>query len=85
MQISLNLSETTIQKLNTLPDIDGFVEEHVSKALKNQVTAKKKLSKWALLAQEIDSNPDLNLAGYSEQIKKDALEVREGFSFPSDD
>lgn len=45
----------------------------------------KKPSKWALLAQEIDSNPDLNLAGYSEQIKKDALDVREGFSFPSDD
>ena len=85
MQISLNLSKTTIQHLKNLPDPDSFVEDVVKKALQNQVKVEKKPSKWALLVQEIDSNPDLNLAGYSEQIKKDALEVREGFSFPSDD
>ena len=85
MQISLNLSETTIQHLKNLSDPDSFVEDLVKKALQSQVKVEKKPSKWALLAQEIDSNPDLNLAGYSEQIKKDALEVREGFSFPSDD
>jgi len=85
MQISLNLSETTIQQLKNLADPDIFVDDVVKQALQGQVKVEKKRSKWALLVQEIGSNPDLNLAGYSEQIKRDALEVREGFSFPSDD
>jgi len=83
MQISLNLSETTIQQLSVLPDANSFVEEVVKKALQNQVAPKSKPSKWALLAQDIEKNNYFD--GCSEQIKKDAQEVREGFNFASDD
>ena len=76
MQISLNLSETTIQHLKNLSDPDRFVEDVVTKALQNQVMANKKPSKWALLAQEIEERN--YFGGCSEQIKKDAQAVREG-------
>lgn len=84
MQISFNLSEAAIQQLKNLADPDSFVDQLITKALVNQQRITDKPSKWALLAQEIDKNPELNLSGYSEHIKKDALEVREGFIFPGD-
>jgi len=59
--------------MTEIKDIDKSIQQ-----LKNAIKPDAKPSKWALLVQEIDSNPDLNLAGYSEQIKKDALDVREG-------
>lgn len=79
MQISLNLSETTIQHLKNLPDPDSFVEDLVKKALQSQVKVEKKPSKWALLVQEIEQGNYFN--DYSEKIKIDAKEVREGFDF----
>ena len=83
--MSFNLSEAVIQQLKNLADPDSFVDELITKALKDKHKITEKTSKWALLAQEIDTNPELNLAGYSEQINKDALEVREGFIFTSDE
>jgi len=83
MQISLNLSESTIQQLSILPDADSFVEDVVKKALQTQTEAKTRPSKWALLAKEIEERN--YFGGCSEQIKKDAKEVREGFVFPSDE
>jgi len=36
MQISLDLSEKTIQQLSILPDANSFVEEALKKALQNR-------------------------------------------------
>ena len=83
MQISLNLSETTIQHLKNLPDPDSFVEDVVKKALQTQTEAKARPSKWALLAKEIEERN--YFGGCSEQIKKDAQEVREGVVFSCDE
>jgi len=66
--------------MTEIKDVDESIKQ-----LGNAIKPDAKPSKWALLAQEITSNPDLNFAGYSEQIKRDAKEVREGFSFPCDD
>ena len=83
MQININLSESTVNQLHNLPDPDSFVEEALKKALQSQAIPKSKPSKWALLAQDIEKNNYFD--GCSEQIKKDAQEVREGFNFSSDD
>lgn len=85
MQMSFDLTDDVIQQLKTIPNLDNFVNRVIQKALQNQAVANDKHSKWALLAQEIESNPALNLDGYSEQLKKDTLEVRENFIFPSDE
>lgn len=42
-------------------------------------------SKWALLVQEIENTPALQLNGYAEQMQKDMQEVRENFIFLSDE
>ena len=85
MQMSFDLTDDVVQQLKTIPNLDNFVNRVIQKALLNQAVANDKHSKWALLAQEIESNPALNLDGYSEQLKKDTLEVRENFIFPSDE
>jgi len=36
-----------------------------------------------MFAREIQNNSSLNLDGYSEQLKKDTLEIRENFIFSS--
>jgi regulatory protein YycI of two-component signal transduction system YycFG len=79
MQMSFDLTDDVVQQLKTIPNIDNFVNRVIKKALQNQLVINDKSSKWALLAQEIENNPTLNLDGYSEQLKKDTLEVREGF------
>ena len=85
MQMTFDLTDDAVQQLKTIPNLDNFVNRVIKKALQNQAVANDKPSKWALLAQEIDSNPALNLDGYSEQLKKDTLEVRENFIFTSDE
>ena len=52
------------------------------KCLKNQEMIESKPSKWVLFTQEIEKGNYFN--DYSEQIKRDAKEVREGFVFASD-
>jgi hypothetical protein len=85
MQVSFNLSVITVEKLKQVSNPDRFVDELIIKSLNNQKFAHKKQSRWALFAREIESDPALNLAGYSQQLKMDALEVREGFIVPADD
>ena len=83
MLMSFDLTEDVIQELKVIPDIDDFVNQVIKKALQNRMEVKKQPSKWALLAQEIEQRN--YFGGYSEQLKKDMLEVREGFVFPSDE
>ncbi len=85
MQMSFNLTDDVVQQLKAIPNLDNFVNRVIQKELQNQVVTLDKPSKWALMAQEIESNSVLNLAGYSEHLKKSALEIRENFVFPSDD
>lgn len=84
MQISFDLTDDVVQQLKLIPNLDTFVNRVIKKALKNQLISNDKPSKWALLAQEIENNPTLNLDGYSKQLKKDTLELRESFIFSSD-
>jgi hypothetical protein len=84
MQMSFELTDDVVQQLKTIPNPDGFVNRVIQKALQNQEIVNKKPSKWALLSQEIESNADLNLDGYSEQLKKDVLDLRADFIFASD-
>jgi hypothetical protein len=83
MLMSFDLTEDVIQELKVIPNIDDFVNQVIKKALQNRMEVKKQPSKWALLAQEIEQRN--YFGGYSEQLKKDMLEVREGFVFPSDE
>jgi hypothetical protein len=85
MQMSFDLAEDVAQQLKVIPNIDDFVNQVIKKALQNQTVIKEKPSKWALLAQEIENNPSLQLNGYSEQLKKDMREVRENFFFANDE
>jgi hypothetical protein len=85
MQMSFELTDAVAQQLKTIPNIDNFVNKVIQRALQNQEFESDKPSKWALLANEISNNPDLNLDGYSEQLKNDSQEVRENFSLLSDD
>jgi hypothetical protein len=85
MQISFNLTDDVVQQLKAIPNLDNFVNRVIEKALQNQVATHDKPSKWALMVQEIESNPALNLDGYSEQLKKDARAVRENFIFHGDE
>ena len=84
MQMSFDLTDDVIQQLKTIPNLDNFVNRVIKKALQNQLVINDQSLKWALLAQEIENNPTLNLDGYSKQLKKDTLELREGFIFSSD-
>jgi len=84
MQMSFELTDDVVQQLKTIPNPDGFVNRVIQKALQNQEIVNNKPSKWALLSQEIESNADLNLDGYSEQLKKDVLDLRADFIFASD-
>ena len=84
MQISFDLTDDVVQQLKSIPNLDTFVNRVIKKALQNQLISNDKPSKWALLAQEIENNPTLNLDGYSKQLKKDTLELRESFIFSSD-
>lgn len=85
MQMSFDLTDDVVQELKVMPNIDAFVNQLIKKALQNQNKTKKKHSKWALLVQEIENNPALQLNGYSEQLKNDMQEVRENFFFASDE
>lgn len=82
MLMSFDLTEYVIQELKVIPDIDDFVNQVIKKALQNRMEVKKKPSKWALLAQEIEQRN--YFGGYSEQLKKDMLEVRKNFFFAND-
>lgn len=81
MQMSFDLADDVVKQLKTIPNLDSFVNRVITKALQNQITANVKPTKWVLFAQEIQNNPSLNLDGYSEQLKKDTLEIRENFIF----
>ena len=85
MQITFDLSVETVKKLQSMPNIDDFIQQLINNALNNSVKVKKPLSKWALLVQEIENNPALQLNGYSEQMKEDMREVSDNFFFPSDE
>ena len=83
MQMSFDLAEDVVQQLRVMPNIDDFVNQVIKKALQKQTAIEENPSKWALLAQEIEQRN--YFGGYSEKLKKDMLEVREGFVFPSDE
>jgi hypothetical protein len=83
MLMSFDLTEDVVQQLKVMPNIDDFVNQVIKKALQSQAVIEEKPSKWALLAQEIEQKN--YFGGYSEQLKKDMLEVRENFAFPSDE
>ena len=57
--------------MTEITDIDESIKQ-----LKNVIKPDEKPSKWALLAKGIEEGNYFN--GYSEEIKKDTLEVREG-------
>ena len=85
----LNISLQEAQ--HKLPELVTLVEqgEEVCIISNNKskirlVSLTDKPSKWAVLAQEIETNPALNLDGYSDQLKKDTLELRENFIFSSE-
>jgi len=84
MQMSFELTDDVVQQLKMIPNPDNFVNRVIQKALQNQDIVNDKPSKWVLLTQEIESNTHLNLDGYSDQLKKDVLELRENFVFASD-
>jgi hypothetical protein len=85
MQMSFDLTEDVVEQLKVMPNSDDFVNQVIKKALQKQTVIEEKPSKWALLAQEIENNPALQLNGYSEQLKKDMLEVRENFFFANEE
>jgi hypothetical protein len=85
MLMSFDLTEDVVQQLKVMPNIDDFVNQVIKKALQSRMEVKKQPSKWALLVQEIENNPSLQLNGYSEQLKKDMREVRENFFFANDE
>ncbi len=70
MQMSFELTESVVNQLKSIPDPDSFVNNVIEKALQGEQRTTQKLSKWALLAQEIENTPELQLDGYSEQLKK---------------
>lgn len=81
--MSFDLTEDVVQQLKVMPNSDDFVNQLIKKALQSQAAIEEKPSKWALLAQEIEQRN--YFGGYSDQLKKDMLEVRENFAFPSDE
>jgi hypothetical protein len=56
----------------------------IRRTLQNKATVKTKPSKWALLVQEIESTPELQLGDYAVRLKGDMGELKEHFEFPSD-
>ena len=84
MQMSFDLSDDVVKQLKTIPNLDSFVNRVITKALQKQTAANVKPLKWSMFAREIQNNSSLNLDGYSEQLKKDTLEIRENFIFSSE-
>ena len=84
MKISFDLTDDVVKQLKSILNLDKFVNLVIKKVLQNQLISNDKPSKWALLAQEIENNPSLNLDGYSKQLKKDSLGLRASFIFSSD-
>lgn len=85
MLMSFDLTDDVIQQLKLVPDIDNFVNQVIQKALKKEIITKEQPSKWGMFVQEIENNTNLQLNGYSEQLKKDMQEVRENFFFSNDE
>jgi hypothetical protein len=85
MQMSFDLTEDVVRELKVIPNIDDFVNQVIKKALQNKPAIKENRSKWGMFVQEIENNPDLQLNGYSEILKKDMQEVRENFFFSNDE
>ncbi len=79
MEITINFPDDIANQVRQLPDMDIFVSKVVRKAL-----TKKRISKWAKIAQRIQDDP-VHLEGYSEQLKKDFREFRNSFQFVGDE
>ena len=75
MQITINVPDTLPQDL--IYKRIKRLEETLKKEAEKR---KKKPSKWALLAERVNNDPN-HLAGYSEQLKKDIQEFRETAEF----
>ncbi|MFZ2727587.1 MAG: hypothetical protein WAX77_15130 [Methylococcaceae bacterium] len=84
MQITFTLNDDIALQLQALPNIDEFVNQAIKNALQYQNPTPTPPSKWALFAQEIKNNPQLQLGDYAQQFKNDLIEFKEDFSFASD-
>ena len=75
MQITINVPDTLPQDL-----IQKRIKRLEETLKKEAEKRKKKPSKWTLLTERVNNDPN-HLAGYSEQLKKDIQEFRENAEF----
>ena len=82
MEIETTIGEIDqIKKLGKAPGTR--VKVLIEEAPEAKVSESKK-SRWTQLIEEVASNPELDLDGYSEQLRTDMKEFRQNFEFKHD-
>ena len=87
MELTILVPDELGRRVRKLSDPDRFVTEALSQAFKKSpktaLKESEKPSRWARLAAEIEEDP-VHLDGYSDQLERDARELREDFLFQHD-
>lgn len=88
MQLTIQVPDDLGRRVRKLTNPDAFVIQALSKALPQPLretlpASSRGKSRWARMVEEVEADPD-HLDGYSEQLKRDIREVREGFEFKHD-
>ncbi len=84
MQLTIYLPADLGRRVSELRDPQSFIAEAVAKALgqpgREEASAP---SRWARLVERVEADP-VHLDGYSEQLKRDFREFRDGSEFKHD-